>query len=836
MNSFKILAVIVCLNVLPLLSGAEKELRDFSINGGVQDGKARLVIEAQVQGLGEDKAKLLYATALEQAIQVSREQISHTVRANFEILQGEPKEILLTLQGEGEIKKVEGSNLQDWSVRQETNGVRTLVLRPRKVEKLPGSFSVTISAERSLKLWANPVPMLTFAPPTPALFSGYVRIEAVPELSVQSTNLAGLIPMEPKYLPEGLQSRTNAEDQGVLAFRFHGAAYTLPVNVTVADPEARRVVLQDFRLEGQLADRGAEFVLTAVARVKNSNGGRLQLLSGGVALADVQRSPDWHLSFTNGAFVLIFDKPGEFPLRLKFNGAVRQAGGWNNLDFRVAPGAVQPVTFKGLAADTQIEYPGAARPERSGENFVSFLPPDGTVKVSWKRAKPEAEGKLFYSAEMLSQVSISPGLMRQTALIEGKVMQGELSRVALLVRGAGNVTAVLGTNVLAWNIETIPNIDDRRLVVRFNQPQKDAFAIQLQLQTELGAFPRAVDVMQLRLEGATRFAGYLRLLNAGAVRLEVVQANGLSQISPEQFPESDTTRAAFTNQASQRFAFRFSSADFGLRVQADNVLPELSVSELMDYHLGETELVIDAEFELDIREAPLREVSLRIPKGYSLARLSAAGLSDYFQKDVPEQPDAELRLVYGQPISGRQVVQLRLERNAALGQATWTLPRIEVLKAKSTRGHISVSTDAGFRLTPERTQGLTDIATAFFPRKVAGIQAAFRLSDSAWEAAMRVERLPQTIQADGLHIFSVGEGIAYGSSTINYQISGAPVSAFRIALSDEYFNVEFAGKDVRNWQKTAEGYLVQLHTAVSGAYTLLVTCERPFKAQGDTLT
>ena len=53
--------------------------------------------------------------------------------------------------------------------------------------------------------------------------------------------------------------------------------------------------------------------------------------------------------------------------------------------------------------------------------------------------------------------------------------------------------------------------------------------------------------------------------------------------------------------------------------------------------------------------------------------------------------------------------------------------------------------------------------------------------------------------------------------------------------SDLYFNVEFTGKDIRNWQKTDGGYVVQLHTPVSGAYTLLATYERPFKSQGETL-
>ena len=100
---------------------------------------------------------------------------------------------------------------------------------------------------------------------------------------------------------------------------------------------------------------------------------------------------------------------------------------------------------------------------------------------------------------------------------------------------------------------------------------------------------------------------------------------------------------------------------------------------------------------------------------------------------------------------------------------------------------------------------------------------AYRISEPIWEASVRVERLLQTVQADALHLFSVGEGVAYGSSVINYLVSSAPVSSFRLELSSEYFNVEFTGKDIRGWQKLTNGYLVQLHTPVSGAYTLLAT-------------
>ena len=616
----------------------------------------------------------------------------------------------------------------------------------------------------------------------------------------------------------------------LLAFNSFSAE---PVAKTNAPAPA--IPLRDFKLSGDLTDDRASFTLTAIATVENARGGFLDLLSGTIALSGVTPNPKWRVRVEQGRFILAFDRSGEFPIQIKFNAAVRQNNGWNSVNFHVAPSTLQPIVLHGLAADTQFQFAGAARPERVGNDFVSHLPSDGTVAFSWKTARKEEEGKLFFAAEMVSQISVSPGLMRQIALLDFKVMQGELTRATLLLRGPGEVTRVQGDQVLAWNVEPVSGSADRRLVVQLNQAQKDQFALQVQMQTPLGAFPQTADTMQLRPEGATRFTGSFRIVNEGAVRLEVVQASGLSQISPEQFPESDLTRSVLRVTGSQRFAYRFSGGDFALQIQADQILPELSVSEIIVYHHGANELSIEGEIELDVREAPLRELLLYVPKGYALARLTASGMNDYFLREPADQSDAELRVVYGQPVSGRQVIQIRLERNKPLGEATWPLPRLGVVKARSVRGNIGVSADNGFRLTPDRTQALTEVATAFFPRKVAGLQAAFRINEPSWQGTVRVERLPQTVQADGFHLFSIGEGIAYGSSVMNYLISGAPVSAFRVELSDEYFNVEFTGKDIRNWQKTTNGYLVQLHSPVSGAFTLLATYERPFKAQGETL-
>jgi hypothetical protein len=819
-------------------AATQTEVKNLSLTGGLDDGRAKLIIEADLQGFDGARAKPIYATALQHSLRATLEKFSHTFLLKIDVIQGEPKEFALVLSGEGELRSVTGDRLLDWSLREEAGGSRFLVLRLQPAETPLTNWLVTVTAETEFKDLPHIVTPLALASPLPGLFQGFVRVDGDAALSIAVASPVGAVPVEWKYLPESMRQASVTAGSEPLAFRIHDASYALPMKLSLADPELRRVVLSNARLTGRLSNQTATFTFTATAQVKNPQGGTLPLLSGGIALTDAEAGPGWRLKLDDGRFVLVTDQSGEFPIKLQFRATVRQADGWSSVNFHVAPSALQPIALQGLPADTQFQFANAARPERSGKDFLSHLPADGAVKLAWKETRKEQEGRLFYAAEMLSQITVSPGLMRQVALLEGKVMQGEMNRLTLLLRGEGEVTRVIGDQVLAWtvepgNVERFPG--ERRLVIQFNQPQKDQFAVQVQTHTPLGAFPQSANALQLRPEGATRFAGYFRIVNDGAVRLEVVQAGGLSQISPEQFPETDATKAAFRLTGSQRFAYRFSGAEFALRIQADQILPELAVSQVLAYHLGENELAIDAELELDIRDAPLRELLLRVPKGYALARLSASGMSDYFLREPADAPDAELRIVYGQPVSGRQVVQLRLERNKPLGEANWALPKLEVSKAKSTRGQVGVSADAGFRLTPERTQALTEIATAFFPRKVAGIQSAFRLSDPAWQATMRVERLPQTVQADAFHLFSIGEGIAYGSSVLNFLISGAPVPAFRIELSDEYFNVEFTGKDVRSWEKTTNGFLVKLHTPVAGAYTLLATYERPFKAQGDTL-
>ncbi len=646
------------------------ELQNLSINGGIQDGKASLVIEALLKGLSQDDERLIYATTIEQNVQVSADRVGHQFRVTLDIVQGQPREIPLKVTGPGEIRSVEGAHLLDWSIRWGTNNTRYLVLRFPKTDQRITRFEGMITGESEVTHIPASTPLLTLTPEDPALFGGYLTVTSDDGVNVELQKPRGLARMNQDFLPEQLLKSLKSSREEVQAYRFHGGQYEglLWIRYSDPDPEKRQIVLRNFQLTGDLGNESATFTLTAEACVDNAEGGELPLLSGDIALTTFERSPGWNLRLEKGRYILSCQKPGTFPIRLTFQAAVSRSGEWNALHFQVAPSTLQPLTLRGLPADTEFNFEGASKPERNGAEFVSFLPASGAVKFSWQSTREEAEGRLFYAAEMLSQITISAGLMSQSSLLDFKVMQGEMSEVILRLRGEGEVTRVQGDSVLSWKVDRVAGSPDRRLSVQLNAQQKSQFALAVQTQTPLGAFPVAADALLIQPENATRFAGYHRIVNEGAVRLEVVDASGLSQIGPEQFPESNQTKAVLRVTGTQRFVYRFSGPDFALRIQADNILPELGVSEILAYHLGETESTIDADIELDIREAPVRELLLRIPKGYVIARLNASGISDYFQREGKGDDASELRMVYGQPVSGRQLISLRLERNESFSR------------------------------------------------------------------------------------------------------------------------------------------------------------------------
>ena len=613
----------------------------------------------------------------------------------------------------------------------------------------------------------------------------------------------------------------------------------LAAKSTVAEPPP---TLSNFLLTGEATEGGMTFTLSGNVEIQGRKGGRLKVVSGKVAIQQVEEKARYTVEREGDAYVLVFKTKGTYPINFQFQAKVAEAGGWMSTGFDLLSAPLRKVRVEKLPPDVQIDVPGASVPTKDGDAYESYLPPGEKFSLRWKGATPEKASKLFYSAEGICEASATAGLLRQTHLLNLSVMQGELKTLKFGLGGTGEVVRVEGKDILSWKITPVllPG-DNRGLEVQLNQAQAKEYSLLVHTQTPLGVFPLEFEPMRLVPDDAVRYGGHLRISNEGAVRLEVLSAIGVSQLSPELFPVDqrllgNRKQAAQQNDTSQSFAYRFSGADYTLKVQADNILPEITLSEILSVHIGDSDTILQSELELDIREAPLREFHLLIPEDYSVSALEAASLGDYFVTPEEGQPGrARLRLVFSAPLSGRQLLGLKLEKNHSPKDEDWELPRIMPQDVKSVRGYIGVTAAEGLRLAATQTGGLTEVATAFFPKKTPGLQLAFRIKEEDWQLQLNATKLDLTIQADTLHLFSIGEGIAYGSSIMNFFIVGAPVSEFNFTAPESYGNVEFIGQEVRNWKREGNQYKVFLHTPQGGAYTLLATYDSRFNPHGETL-
>lgn len=762
--------------------------------------------------------KLMYSARVDSTVTIAPKVVTQTDIVTVKRFQGKLKELRLAIGGDLTVQSVKSQGIVEWGVRTDAKGGRFLAIVPEEKRWEEEDWKIEVDASREVKGTSFAVLPLSLSPVDAVSHDGTVKVATDRLLESAVNEAKGLLPL-----------KTAREDE--FWFRVTGA-WTLKIAAKEADPDLRIVQFKDFDLTGTIEEGGVSFVLKGTAHARHPEGGVLRLLAGTVGVTDMTAREHMKLEYEGQVYRLRFATNGLYPVEIRFDARVTPSTSWNKVTFEPAGAPLRKVTLKGIEQGTVLSVGGSAGiVQRVKDDRVFFMPSTGAIDFNWQEAKPIVEAKLFYSVTGHGEITVSPGLIRQVTVLDYKVMQGRFRSLDLDLDGEGEVTGVRGSHVVSWRV--IEKDGARRLNVTLNQDQTGDYELTVYTQSPLGAFPRAVKPLRVAPVGSIRYGGYLRLENAGAVRLEVLEAPGLAQISPARLPKHKGLPNPPQRAATQTFAFRFSGEKFGLEVQADNILPELTVSELLVYHLGETETRIEGELEIDIREAPLRELALAIPSGYGVAQLNVPDLSDYVVE--AGTTGGRLRVQLAKPLIGRQVVGFQLTKNHDAPPAQWSLPPVRPEGVKSLRGSIGVTADPGLRLTEAASDGMTEIATAFFPKKVEDLQLAWRLREEAWSATVASERLELSVQADALHLFSVAEGIAYGSTLLNYQISGAPVSVLRVSAPTNYSNLEFVGREIRNWVATSNGFEVQLHTPVSGTYSMVVGYDMRFNSSGDIL-
>ncbi len=781
----------------------------------VPDEDGKIIIETRGP---RPKPPLFFSGQAESNVVVEPTRVSQLINLRLTLVQGEADILAVGLRGSGDVTKVEGKNLESWAVRRQGESrFLELTVKPSDDKKLRNfDFQITI-LDDDVELPAT-IELAHLLGGKAVGFRSNVTINYAAGLDGRIAELRGFLPIQ-------------AEKGDRLQ---HTSGGRISLKVARSGALAGPAELINAQLTGTVDPTGefAEFQLRGIALVTEAQS-TLTILQGNAAVSQIGQGFGYRLRLdepTPGrpVYDLVFEGTGRFPVELDFVAPIAEANEWRSLDFSVSAGAVVPLSLLGIDPEAEFRENTSVVPVIDGTTWRGFLPANGKLVAAWKTARQTGEGKLFFTTTATVETAVGAGLLRQNHRIDYKVLQGELDTLTYELDGPGEVLAVEGKNIIGWKITGEGDDDARTIELTLSQPITGNAQVDIRTQTALDAFPVRLDPLRVTPVGTVRHSGHIRVSNQGSVRLEPAALTGVTQLSPDQFPGGAI-------QARQIFVYRFPSADFDYEIVADRIQPEINISQVTLYRLAETDRVITADVELDIREAPLRQFEMMVPSDYSVVSVSGSSVADYVVGTEVTNGERNLNIIFNQDVSGRQLVSLHLEKNEAAAAGEWVLPKLRFPEAKSVRGELGIVGAPGFRIGVGTTDLLVEKPLSYFPKATPNLQQAFRIREREWQGTMTVEMLDKSVQADVLHLYSLNDRTAYASVVLNYFVTGAPVSEWQLTVPAEFGNVTVDGQDVRTWRRDGDSLFVTLHQPVIGSHTLLVTYEEEMQADGGTL-
>ncbi|MEY4386847.1 MAG: hypothetical protein RLY20_2130, partial [Verrucomicrobiota bacterium] len=452
------------------------------------------------------------------------------------------------------------------------------------------------------------------------------------------------------------------------------------------------------------------------------------------------------------------------------------------------------------------------------------------------------ERAVFY-AEVTQLYVPSAGVVEGAHVVSIRPAQGELGEVILSVPAGATVTDV--TDVSGGSRQSVVSLwrfdpDTRKLRVTLNPAQSRAFALLVRSQVATGPLPFEQSVGLLSVEGAANQIGVLGVATGNEVQLDNVTAAACSPINLEDFP-SDVAQSLVGQipGLTLRRAFRYSDATATAALKASSVQPDVRVEMQDTLSIGEDRTVLASTATVDITRAGIFRLSFKMPAGFDVESVSGAALSHWTELKSDEGRIITLNL--RGKTEGRQQFSISLAGpgvKASRKGDSWTVPQVVLREAGKQQGSLVVVPEQGMQLQPTTLDGVSQLD----PQK-AGIRQkgvlAFRVLQSPWNLALRIEQVDPWVQVTSLQHATVNEAQVKVTANLQYQIENTGLKTLRVLVeAGASDSVHFQGDYVADFKKVdgavtndMQLWEAKLQRRIIGQYLLAVTYQT---AMGET--
>lgn len=485
-----------------------------------------------------------------------------------------------------------------------------------------------------------------------------------------------------------------------------------------------------------------------------------------------------------------------------------------SLNFRPAP-----VRYLSLASDSAqpfvLDLPGIGS---FSDAKTIFLPSSGSLSLSWRlpvSSSEEFAPNSLHTLLVKEALLVRPGLLVQSYEVEVDVRQGELAGLTVPLLGDGIIRSISGPALGNWFLapDASPNPGAaRNIQIEFRQPITRKTTLQFQIQQVLPAFPAEIAPTRLGFPEALRVSHQLTVSTTGSVKARIAPSESLRQLSRER-------------RESRLYQISVPTAPLALLVE--DVVPVVRANALILQRLQFVGKIIEARFDLEVREAPLQRVSFELPSAYLLTSVEAPALQDY-RVNRADGLNPRLEIDFARPISTPFSIQIKLELPGSFqDEVAQDFPTLKLLDVQSLTGHLGIIAENGIAVSEESFSGLAPVATAFFPAKAPGLSLSYRLRDQDWSLSTSNRVLPRTIVVESAHLYHFEEERLIGSSLLNLLVTGAPIETLTLELPKGILDPVFESPRISSWRREGNQVELKFTRPASGAFPLLITWDEP---------
>jgi len=583
---------------------------------------------------------------------------------------------------------------------------------------------------------------------------------------------------------------------------------------TAAPVPAGDLVIQKIRYDGRLADDEARFTLDLAATARGAGESSVKILEGDVAILPGHLPDALKIVRDGNRYLLVAARAGQFKFKLEIVAKIQRAEPWNQISFIGPATTIAAVTAQAAGADTEVQLLNGTLLDTAKTNGISringFLGADQTVALRWQSKVAQITHKTLLTVDSTIAAQIMPTVIKYTSQFHYEIVQGNAAQFTLALPAAQSLTRLEGDPIRDWHTTT--DGDRQTLTVEFIKPVENIYDLTLFSEQPVDGTAESSALNPPQPLNIERESGSLTI-SAEDTLVETAALTGLRQVN--------ATGKALA-------AYQFNSRPFTLALRLKPIEPVISANDRVSARLEETRLILSHNLTLNVEKAGIYTLELTPQAGSAVADVRGEGVDDWHFSDGKILVNFSTRLL------GSRRLDVQLEQAIKDFPDQISVAPLRVTGAAKETARIGAASAPGIRLHTAALAGLREIPVNRLPDRSDEI-LAYTAEQPDWKLSVASEKLAARVVADVFNLVTIGDGLVGGSATIRYGLVNQGVQEFKIKVPANCKNIEFTGPNIRRKERAGDIWTIGLQDKVWSGYTLVVTYDFQFDAQGATL-